>query len=222
MEQNVFLELRNVHIKQQNNIILEDISLKINKGEFIYFVGKTGSGKSSLLKSLYRDININKGDVFFNNLSLKKMRRKNILELRRRIGIIFQDFELLMDRSIEDNLKFVMKATGWRSKKEIDKAIEELLNKVDMSDKAKSFPHLISGGEQQRIAIARALVNDPEIIIADEPTGNLDPETSSKIMSLIKQVAGKEKTVIMATHDYEIINEFPGRIITFENKTIKE
>lgn len=222
MEQNEFLELKNVHLKQQNNIILEDISLTINKGEFIYFVGKTGSGKSSLLKSLYGDIKIDKGDIFFNSLSLKKMRKKNILELRRRIGIIFQDFELLMDRSIEDNLKFVMKATGWKNKKTINKAIEELLNKVDMADKAKSFPHLISGGEQQRIAIARALVNDPEIIIADEPTGNLDPETSSKILTLIKQVAGNEKTVIMATHDYDIINKFPGRIISFENKTIKE
>lgn len=222
MEQNELLELKNVHLKQQNNIILEDISLKINKGEFIYFVGKTGSGKSSLLKSLYGDINIDKGDIFFNSLSLKKMRRKNILELRRRIGIIFQDFELLMDRSIEDNLKFVMKATGWRGKKAINEAIEELLSKVDMSDKVKSFPHLISGGEQQRVAIARALVNDPEIIIADEPTGNLDPETSSKIISLLKQVAGQEKTVIMATHDYDIIKKFPGRVITFENKTIHE
>lgn len=222
MNNNLLLKLQNVQIKQQENIILNNISLEINKGEFIYFVGKTGSGKSSLLKSLYGDIKIDSGEILFKDQSIKKMKRKNILELRRRIGIIFQDFELLMDRSIEDNLKFVMKATGWKGKKVIENAIEELLNKVEMSSKAKSFPHLISGGEQQRTAIARALVNDPEIIIADEPTGNLDPETSAKIMSLLKNIAGDDKTIIMATHDYDIINKFPGRIIKFENNSIVE
>ena len=222
MNNNLLLKLQNVQIKQQENIILNNISLEINKGEFIYFVGKTGSGKSSLLKSLYGDIKIDSGEILFKDQSIKKMKRKNILELRRRIGIIFQDFELLMDRSIEDNLKFVMKATGWKGKKVIENEIEELLNKVEMSSKAKSFPHLISGGEQQRTAIARALVNDPEIIIADEPTGNLDPETSAKIMSLLKNIAGDDKTIIMATHDYDIINKFPGRIIKFENNSIVE
>ena len=222
MSHNPFLELKNVQLKQQDNIILDNISLSINKGEFIYFVGKTGSGKSSLLKSLYGDISISNGDIYINNKALKKMRRKKTLELRRKIGIIFQDFELLMDRSIEDNLRFVMKATGWKKKKVINDTIEELLNKVDMIDKAKSFPHLISGGEQQRVAIARALINNPEIIIADEPTGNLDPDTSFKIMTLLKSIAGDDKTVIMATHDYDIIDKFPGRIIKFENKTIQE
>ena len=196
--------------------------MKINKGEFVYFVGKTGSGKSSLLKSLYGDISFNKGDIHFESQSLKKIKRKNILEVRRKIGIVFQDFELLMDRSIEDNLKFVMKATGWKGKKKINEAVIDLLKKVDMLDKAKSFPHLISGGEQQRVAIARALINDPELIIADEPTGNLDPETSEKIMTLLKTIAGNDKTIIMATHDYDIINKFPGRIIKFENKSILE
>ena len=222
MSHNPFLELKNVQLKQQDNIILDKISLNINKGEFIYFVGKTGSGKSSLLKSLYGDISISNGDIYINDQALKQMRRKKILELRRKIGIIFQDFELLMDRSIEDNLRFVMKATGWKKKKVINDTIEELLNKVDMIDKAKSFPHLISGGEQQRVAIARALINNPEIIIADEPTGNLDPDTSFKIMTLLKSIAGDDKTVIMATHDYDIIDKFPGRIIKFENKTIQE
>ena len=222
MIQKSFLELKNVQLKQQDNIILDNISLNINKGEFIYFVGKTGSGKSSLLKSLYGDISISNGDIYINDQALKQMRRKKILELRRRIGIIFQNFELLMDRSIEDNLRFVMKATGWKKKKVINDTIEELLNKVDMIDKAKSFPHLISGGEQQRVAIARALINNPELIIADEPTGNLDPDTSFKIMTLLKSIAGDDKTVIMATHDYDIIDKFPGRIIKFENKTIQE
>ena len=222
MNQNSFLNLQDVQIKQQENVILENISLKINKGEFVYFVGKTGSGKSSLLKSLYGDISFNKGDIHFESQSLKKIKRKNILEVRRKIGIVFQDFELLMDRSIEDNLKFVMKATGWKGKKKINEAVIDLLKKVDMLDKAKSFPHLISGGEQQRVAIARALINDPELIIADEPTGNLDPETSEKIMTLLKTIAGNDKTIIMATHDYDIINKFPGRIIKFENKSILE
>ena len=222
MSHNPFLELKNVQLKQQDNIILDNISLNINKGECIYFVGKTGSGKSSLLKSLYGDISISNGDIYINEQALKQMRRKKIVELRRKIGIIFQDFELLMDRSIEDNLRFVMKATGWKKKKVINDTIEELLNKVDMINKAKSFPHLISGGEQQRVAIARALINNPEIIIADEPTGNLDPDTSFKIMTLLKSIAGDDKTVIMATHDYDIIDKFPGRIIKFENKTIQE
>lgn len=222
MNNSTILELKNVQIKHQDNVILNDISLKINKGEFIYFVGKTGSGKSSLLKSLYGDISIESGEIYFKDNALSKMRRKNVLNLRRQIGIIFQDFELLMDRSIEDNLKFVMKATSWKGKKKINNAAKELLEKVEMLHKAKSYPHLISGGEQQRTAIARALINDPEIIIADEPTGNLDPETSEKIMTLLKNITNENKTLIMATHDYEIINKFPGRVIKFENQNISE
>tara|TARA_B100001287_G_scaffold213816_1_gene182629 strand:+ start:22991 stop:23659 length:669 start_codon:yes stop_codon:yes gene_type:complete len=222
MSSNPILELENVQIKQQDNIILKNISLKINKGEFIYFVGKTGSGKSSLLKSFYGDIKIKQGNIYFNKEALNKMNRNKILALRRKIGIVFQDFELLMDRSIEDNLKFVMKATGWKGKNKIEKTVQELLEKVEMADKAKSYPHLISGGEQQRTAIARALVNDPEIILADEPTGNLDPETSEKIITLLKNIAKENKTVVMATHDYDIINKFPGRIMKFENQNVSE
>lgn len=222
MNQNLFLDFKNVEIKQQNKIILSEVNLKINKGEFVYFVGKTGSGKSSLLKAIYGDLGISNGDILFKEKTLKKLKRKKILELRRKVGIIFQDFQLLMDRSIADNLRFVMKATGWKGKKIINEGIEKLLVKVDMIDKADSFPHLISGGEQQRVAVARALVNNPELILADEPTGNLDPETSEKIMHLLKSVANEEKTVIMATHDFDIINKYPARVVKFNNQTVLE
>ena len=197
MKQNLFLDFKNVEIKQRNKIILNSVNLKIMQGEFVYFVGKTGSGKSSLLKAIYGDIGVRSGDILLKNQTLIKLKREKILEIRRGIGIIFQDFQLLMDRSVSDNLRFVMRATGWKGKKIINNEVEKLLTKVDMIDKADSFPHLISGGEQQRVAVARALINDPELIIADEPTGNLDPETSEKIMHLLKSVADKEKAVII-------------------------
>ena len=216
------IKFNKVYIKQQQNEILNDISLDINEGEFVYFVGKTGSGKSSLLKSIYGDIEIEVGDIVVDGQSLRKSRKKHILSLRRKLGIIFQDFELLMDRSIEDNLKFVMRATGWKGKKNIQSKATELLEMVEMKEKANSKPHLLSGGEQQRVAIARALINDPKIIIADEPTGNLDPETSLKIMELMKNISNSNQTIIMATHDYDIIKKFPGRIIEFKDKKILE
>lgn len=220
MSHNPFLELKNVQLKQQDNIILDNISLNINKGEFIYFVGKTGSGKSSLLKSLYGDISISNGDIYINDQALKQMRRKKILELRRKIGIIFQDFELLMDRSIEDNLRFVMKATGWKKKKVITDTIEELLNKVDMIDKAKSFPHLISGGEQQRVAIARALINKPKIILADEPSGNLDSRQSEEMFKLFHTLRNKYSTIfLIVTHNNTLAN-MCDRHITLEDGKI--
>jgi len=222
MKQNLFLDFNKVEIKQQNKIILSEVNLKINQGEFVYFVGKTGSGKSSLIKAIYGDVEISSGDILFKEQTLKKLKRKKILELRRKVGIIFQDFQLLMDRSVADNLRFVMKATGWKGEKIINEGIEKLLLKVDMADKADSFPHLISGGEQQRVAVARALVNNPELILADEPTGNLDPETSEKIMHLLKSVSDEEKTVIMATHDFDIINKYPARVVKFNNQTILE
>ena len=216
------IKFNKVYIKQQQNEILNDISLDISEGEFVYFVGKTGSGKSSLLKSIYGDIEIEVGDIVVDGQSLRKSRKKHILSLRRKLGIIFQDFELLMDRSIEDNLKFVMRATGWKGKKNIQSKATELLEMVEMKEKANSKPHLLSGGEQQRVAIARALINDPKIIIADEPTGNLDPETSLKIMELMKNIYNSNQTIIMATPDYDIIQKFPGRIIEFKDKKILE
>ena len=222
MKQNLFLDFKKVEIKQQNKIILNEVNLKVSQGEFVYFVGRTGSGKSSLLKAIYGDVEISSGDILFKEQTLKKLKRKKILELRRKVGIIFQDFQLLMDRSVADNLKFVMEATGWKGKKIINEGIEKLLVKVDMADKADSFPHLISGGEQQRVAVARALVNNPELILADEPTGNLDPETSEKIMHLLKSVSNEEKTVIMATHDFDIINKYPARVVKFNNQTVLE
>ena len=222
MSENLFLEFKNVEIKQQNNTILSGVNLCINQGEFVYFVGKTGSGKSSLLKAIYGDVAISGGNISYKNQNLKKISRKNVLALRRKVGIIFQDFQLLMDRSVSDNLRFVMKATGWKGKKTINNEVEKLLAKVEMLDKADTFPHLISGGEQQRIAVARSLINNPDLIIADEPTGNLDPDTSEKIMQLIKSVVSENKTLIMATHDYDIINKFPGRIIQFNNNSILE
>jgi cell division transport system ATP-binding protein len=222
MGKNLFLDFKDVEIKQQNNTILSGINLSINQGEFVYFVGKTGSGKSSLLKAIYGDVAITNGEISFKDQKLKKISRKNVLALRRKVGIIFQDFQLLMDRSVSENLRFVMKATGWKGKKKINQEVEKLLTKVEMLDKADDFPHLISGGEQQRIAVARALINNPDLIIADEPTGNLDPKTSEKIMQLIKSVVSVKKTLIMATHDYDIINKFPGRIIKFNNNSIEE
>ena len=222
MDENLFLDFKDVEIKQQKNIVLSGINLSINQGEFVYFVGKTGSGKSSLLKAIYGDVAITNGEISFKDQKLKKISRKNVLALRRKVGIIFQDFQLLMDRSVSDNLRFVMKATGWKGKKKINQEVEKLLTKVEMLDKADDFPHLISGGEQQRIAVARALINNPDLIIADEPTGNLDPKTSEKIMQLIKSVVSVKKTLIMATHDYDIINKFPGRIIKFNNNSIEE
>ena len=222
MSDSTIIELNNVQIEHQKTVVLKDISLKIEKGEFVYFVGKTGSGKSSLLKSLYGDVSVNNGAGSVLNCDIIKAKRKKILALRRKIGIIFQDFELLTDRSVADNLKFIMKATGWKGKQKINDSITKLLEKVGMSDKANSFPHLMSGGEQQRIAIARALVNDPELILADEPTGNLDPETSIQIMNLLNKIASNGKTIVMATHDYSIIEAFKGRVIKFENQNISE
>mgnify|MGYP003951938559 CR=1 FL=1 len=216
------IELNDVAISQRDVAVLKNISFKIKKGEFIYLIGKTGSGKSSLLKTFYGEIRLKKGEATVLNENIIKIRKRKILALRRKLGIVFQDFQLLSDRSIEDNIHFAMKATGWKGKQKIKTAIEDLLLKVGMQDKGKVFPHQLSGGEQQRIAIARALINDPELILADEPTGNLDPETSEEIMQLLFEINNNNKTIIMATHDYELIRKFPAKTFRFEDGSISE
>ncbi len=207
------IDINEIDVFQIENLILKNVSFNVKKGEFIYLIGKTGSGKSSLLKVLYGDIKIKKGQAKILDYEMHKIKKRKILALRRKLGIVFQDFQLLMDRSISDNLLFVMKATGWKGKKKMKLKIEELLSKVGMESKGDQFPHQLSGGEQQRIAIARALINDPELILADEPTGNLDPETSEEIIRLLFEISNNNKTIIMATHDYEIIKKYPARTI---------
>ena len=217
-----FITLDQVDIFQNKILVLQNINLTIEKGEFVYLVGKTGSGKSTLLKAMYADVLVNNGKLSVLDQSLLNIKKRKILSLRRKLGIIFQDFQLLSDRSVRDNLKFVMKATGWRSKKKIDNEINTLLSKVKMREKADQFPHQLSGGEQQRIAIARALVNNPILILADEPTGNLDPETSEEIIRLLFEICGKEKTIVMATHDYDILRKFPSTTYKCENQKVEK
>ncbi|MCT4582182.1 MAG: ATP-binding cassette domain-containing protein [Flavobacteriales bacterium] len=222
MNNNNIIHLKNVTITQRELTILNNISLDIERGEFIYLIGKTGSGKSSLLKALYAENKIKSGVAEVARQSLINIKKKSILELRRKLGIIFQDFQLLTDRSIADNLLFVMKATGWKDKNKIKNKIDELLKKVGMENKGYKFPHQISGGEQQRIAIARALINNPELIIADEPTGNLDPETTNEIMKILFEISSNGKAVIMATHDYDMMQKFPSRTFRCANEDISE
>lgn len=222
MNDNIIIRLDNVTISQRELTILKDVSFKVERGEFIYLIGKTGSGKSSILKALYAENPIKNGIATVSNFSLVKIKRKNILALRRKLGIVFQDFQLLSDRSIADNLEFVMKATGWKDKKKMKAKVDELLVKVGMGNKGYKFPHQISGGEQQRIAIARALINDPELIIADEPTGNLDPETTYEIMKILFEISSNGKAVIIATHDYDMMGKFPSRTFRCENESIAE
>ncbi len=216
------IELNSVNVFQKKNLVLANLGLRIEKGEMVYLVGKNGSGKSSFLKTLYAELKLQEGTASVAGYDLSKIKRSKVPYLRRKIGIIFQDFQLLSDRTVNDNLKFVMRATGWKNKKEINEGIEVVLDKVGIKNKGFKMPHELSGGEQQRVAIARALLNDPEIILADEPTGNLDPETSDEIMKLLVSISKNNKAVLVATHDYELIRKFPGRILQFENETIRE
>lgn len=210
------IELKNCEILQDKNLILSDVSLSINKGEFVYLIGKTGTGKSTLLKMLYGEIPLKEGEAAIAGFNLRKLPRKKVPYLRRKLGMIFQDFQLLPDRSANDNLKFVLKATGWKNKNEIKERIQQVMERVSLGTKGFKMPYELSGGEQQRLVIARALVNDPEIIFADEPTGNLDPETSTEVLKLLSEISKSGRTVVMATHNYPIIEKFPGRIIKFE------
>jgi cell division transport system ATP-binding protein len=216
------LELLNARITQQEHIVLDDVDLFIFPGEFVYLVGKTGSGKSSLLKVLYAELPLDSGEGKVCGFELGKLKRKDVPFLRRKLGIVFQDFELLTDRSVNENLLFVLRATGWTNKAEMNQRIQEVLEKVGIGSKGYKMPHELSGGEQQRVAIARALLNDPDMILADEPTGNLDPETSEGIMRLLTDISRNGKAVLMATHDQMMIDRFPGRILQCENGRLQE
>ncbi len=220
--QSSILSLRNVNIFQERNLILKDINLEVLPGEFIYMIGKTGSGKSSFLKTLYADLPLVDGDADIVNFNLKTLKEKDIPYLRRNIGVVFQDFKLLPDRSIFKNLEFVLKATGWTNPSEINTQIESVLEKVSMSHSIDKMPHQLSGGEQQRVAIARALLNNPDLILADEPTGNLDPHTSVEIMEVLREINKQGKTIVMVTHDYAILLKFPSKTLKCEDQSIFE
>ena len=211
------IELKNVNIYQGNSMVLSDVNISINKGEFVYLVGKTGTGKSSLLKTLYGDLELREGDGTVVGHTLKGLTWKTVPFLRRNLGVVFQDFQLLTDRNVHDNLKFVLKATGWKDENLMDEKIADVLDKVNLKTKGFKFPFELSGGEQQRVDIARALLNSPKLILADEPTGNLDPETSDEIMQLLFQICRDyETSILMATHNYIVINKFPARTIKTE------
>lgn len=213
-ERTIYLNELNVY--QRNILILSSVNLQINKGEFVYLIGKTGTGKSSLLKTLYAELPVTEGEAEVVGYNIKTIRRRDIPFLRRKLGIVFQDFQLLSDRSVHNNLLFVLKATGWDDKQAINERIKDVLEKVGLGTKGFKMPHQLSGGEQQRVSIARALLNDPELILADEPTGNLDPETSEGIMSLLFNISASGRAVLMATHNYALIEKFPSRILKCE------
>ncbi|MCL6265101.1 cell division ATP-binding protein FtsE [Flagellimonas myxillae] len=216
------LKLQDVAVFQNENLILNHITLQVKKGEFVYVIGKTGSGKSSFMKTLYADLPLKQGSGTIVDFNLKSLEEKDIPFLRRKLGIVFQDFKLLPDRNINNNLRFVLKATGWKDDSKMDAKIEEVLDKVGMKTKGFKFPHELSGGEQQRIAIARALLNDPEIILADEPTGNLDPQTSVEVMKVLQDINQTGRTVIMSTHDYALILKYPHKTLKCDGGKVFE
>jgi cell division transport system ATP-binding protein len=211
------IEIRNANIYQGSNLILQNVNLTVNKGEFVYLVGKTGTGKSSLLKTLYGELELKEGDAVVAGHTIKNINWKQVPFLRRNLGVVFQDFQLLTDRNVNENLKFVLKATGWKDEKLMDEKILDVLDKVGLKAKGFKMPFELSGGEQQRVDIARALLNSPKLILADEPTGNLDPETSDEIMQLLFHISKDYgAAVVMATHDYIVINKFPARTVRTE------
>jgi Predicted ATPase involved in cell division len=217
MKDDVLILYENVSLWRKENVILENINLELRKGEFLYIIGKVGSGKSSLLKTLYCEMPL-QGTAFVLGYDLKKIKKKEIPFLRRKLGIVFQDFQLLTDRTVIKNLEFVLRATGWKDKESIKQRIAEVLSQVGMINKGYKMPHELSGGEQQRIVIARALLNSPELILADEPTGNLDPETGSRIVQLLHEISETGTAVIMCTHNYQLVHTFPGKVKKCERR----
>ena len=219
---NPIINIEGVDLHQRNHKVFSNITLKIEKGEFLYLIGETGSGKSSLLKALYGELAVDTGNLSIADIDLTKIKQKEIPTLRRKLGIVFQDFQLLTDRTVEENLSFVLKATGWKNKKEIADRIDEALESVHLNGVKDKMPYELSGGEQQRAAIARALLNHPEIILADEPTGNLDPAKSEKIIELLKEINAKGTTILIATHDYSIIKKYNARTIKCDEQKVTE
>lgn len=216
------IRYKNVNINQQELCVLEDVNLELNKGEFVYLIGKVGSGKTSLLKTIYGELDIQSGDAEVLGYNMSNIKRKHIPQLRRRLGIVFQDFQLLTDRNVHSNLSFVLRATGWSNKIAIKERIDEVLDQVGMTGKGYKMPNELSGGEQQRIVIARAILNRPEIILADEPTGNLDSETGRQIVELLKSICASGSAIMMTTHNLHLLSEYPGIVYRFENHQIKE
>lgn len=216
------IRYKNVNINQQELGVLEDVNLELNKGEFVYLIGKVGSGKTSLLKTIYGELDIQSGDAEVLGYNMSNIKRKHIPQLRRRLGIVFQDFQLLTDRNVHSNLSFVLRATGWSNKIAIKERIDEVLDQVGMTGKGYKMPNELSGGEQQRIVIARAILNRPEIILADEPTGNLDSETGRQIVELLKSICASDSAIMMTTHNLHLLSEYPGIVYRFENHQIKE
>ena len=222
MENNNIISLKNVNIYQMDYQVFDNICLDIKKGEFIYLIGDTGSGKSSLLKSLYAEIKPESGSITLGKFNLQDITEKEIPYLRRKIGVVFQDFQLLTDRNVQENLKFVLKATGWKNKLEIENRISEVLDSVHLAGAEQKMPYELSGGEQQKAAIARSLLNKPEVILADEPTGNLDPEKSNKIIQLLEEINNNGTTVIVATHDYEVMRKHQKRTVKCMSQNVIE
>lgn len=216
------VQLKNTSIYQGGNLVLGDVNFEMKKGDFVYLIGKTGTGKSSFLKTLYGDLDLTEGEGFIVGFDLRSLKEKDIPFLRRKLGVVFQDFKLLNDRTVYRNLEFVLRATGWKNKEEIATQIEEVLEKVDMKQMGYKYPYELSGGEQQRVGIARALLNDPELILADEPTGNLDPQTSVEVMEVLQDLNKKGHNILMATHDYAMIMKFPSKTYQCDKNKVYE
>ena len=216
------LQLKDASIFQGESLVLSNVNVEINKGDFVYLIGKTGTGKSSFMKTLYGDLPLTEGEGHIVDFDLKNLKEKDIPFLRRKLGVVFQDFKLLTDRTINNNLTFVLQATGWKDKDKMKTRVEEVLTKVDMKTKGFKFPHELSGGEQQRVAIARALLNDPELILADEPTGNLDPQTSVEVMEVLQDINKNGNTILMATHDYALLLKYPSKTLKCDENQVYE